>query len=160
MPRTPSSIYSVIPALVLFLSSCAQKPFSIEGEDFPASGGCNGEGVFDIQTEAGEVKATARGEIQVELLVGGTMGTCSYVLLGTETGMSETFGSTCHGAGRAWSRAKSRCVSLHLVLLCYLVLLSYLTISYFVLSLYLVLSWSYLTLLYRFTLLSYWNPIM
>ena len=36
------------------------------------------------------------------------MGTCSYVLTGTETGMRETFGSTCHGAGRAWSRSKSR----------------------------------------------------
>jgi hypothetical protein len=32
------------------------------------------------------------------VLVGGTMGTCSYVLTGTEQGMSETFGSTCHGA--------------------------------------------------------------
>lgn len=36
------------------------------------------------------------------------MGTCSYVLLGTERGMAETFGSTCHGAGRAMSRNKSR----------------------------------------------------
>lgn len=26
------------------------------------------------------------------------MGTCSYVLTGTERGMQETFGSTCHGA--------------------------------------------------------------
>lgn len=61
------------------------------------------------------------------------MGTCSYVLTGTQQGMLETFGSTCHGAvsiylstdirkrksclcfpssfpyqGRALSRAKSR----------------------------------------------------
>ena len=36
------------------------------------------------------------------------MGTCSYVLAGTQRGMMETFGSTCHGAGRAQSRAKSR----------------------------------------------------
>lgn len=36
------------------------------------------------------------------------MGTCSYVLTGTETGMEQTFGTTCHGAGRALSRAKSR----------------------------------------------------
>ena len=36
------------------------------------------------------------------------MGTCSYVLTGTEEGMNQTFGSTCHGAGRALSRAKSR----------------------------------------------------
>lgn len=42
------------------------------------------------------------------VLVGGTMGTCSYVLCGTERGMAETFGSTCHGAGRAQSRNKSR----------------------------------------------------
>lgn len=36
------------------------------------------------------------------------MGTCSYVLTGTDQGFKETFGSTCHGAGRALSRAKSR----------------------------------------------------
>ncbi|KAK4015929.1 RNA-splicing ligase RtcB homolog [Daphnia magna] len=42
------------------------------------------------------------------VLIGGTMGTCSYILTGTEKGMEETFGSTCHGAGRALSRAKSR----------------------------------------------------
>eukprot|EP01099_Mayorella_cantabrigiensis_P006559 TRINITY_DN5519_c0_g1_i1.p1 TRINITY_DN5519_c0_g1~~TRINITY_DN5519_c0_g1_i1.p1 ORF type:complete len:521 (+),score=94.68 TRINITY_DN5519_c0_g1_i1:41-1564(+) len=42
------------------------------------------------------------------VLIGGTMGTCSYVLTGTERGMLETFGSTCHGAGRALSRNKSR----------------------------------------------------
>mmetsp|Transcript_30087 Transcript_30087/g.65642 ORF Transcript_30087/g.65642 Transcript_30087/m.65642 type:complete len:509 (-) Transcript_30087:35-1561(-) len=42
------------------------------------------------------------------VIVGGTMGTCSYVLTGTDLGMRETFGSTCHGAGRALSRNKSR----------------------------------------------------
>jgi tRNA-splicing ligase RtcB len=42
------------------------------------------------------------------VLVGGTMGTCSYVLTGTDKGMRSTFGSTCHGAGRAMSRSKSR----------------------------------------------------
>ncbi|KAI9575145.1 RNA-splicing ligase RtcB homolog [Glossina fuscipes fuscipes] len=36
------------------------------------------------------------------------MGTCSYILIGTEKGMKETCDSTCHGAGRALSRAKSR----------------------------------------------------
>jgi tRNA-splicing ligase RtcB len=36
------------------------------------------------------------------------MGTCSYVLTGTQQGMEECFGSTCHGAGRAQSRNKSR----------------------------------------------------
>jgi len=36
------------------------------------------------------------------------MGTCSYVLTGTQQGMDLTFGSTCHGAGRNMSRNKSR----------------------------------------------------
>lgn len=35
-------------------------------------------------------------------------GTHSYVLTGTAKGMAETFGSTCHGAGRARSRNSSR----------------------------------------------------
>ena len=42
------------------------------------------------------------------VLIGGSMGTCSYVLAGTQTGMEQTFGSTCHGAGRALSRNASR----------------------------------------------------
>ena len=32
------------------------------------------------------------------------MGRASFVLLGTEKAMQETFGSTCHGAGRLMSR--------------------------------------------------------
>jgi tRNA-splicing ligase RtcB len=32
------------------------------------------------------------------------MGTASYILSGTEKAMEETFGSTCHGAGRVMSR--------------------------------------------------------
>eukprot|EP01111_Echinosteliopsis_oligospora_P001201 TRINITY_DN116_c1_g1_i1.p1 TRINITY_DN116_c1_g1~~TRINITY_DN116_c1_g1_i1.p1 ORF type:complete len:102 (+),score=22.14 TRINITY_DN116_c1_g1_i1:137-442(+) len=36
------------------------------------------------------------------------MGTASYVLMGTKEGMEKSFGSTCHGAGRSLSRAKSR----------------------------------------------------
>ncbi|GAW80835.1 hypothetical protein, conserved [Plasmodium gonderi] len=42
------------------------------------------------------------------ILIGGTMGTYSYVLTGTDKAMQSTFGSTCHGAGRALSRNKSR----------------------------------------------------
>lgn len=38
------------------------------------------------------------------VLVPGSMGTASYVLVGTENAMKETFGSACHGAGRAMSR--------------------------------------------------------
>lgn len=38
------------------------------------------------------------------VLIGGSMGTASYVLAGTERGMQLAYGSACHGAGRAMSR--------------------------------------------------------
>ncbi len=38
------------------------------------------------------------------VLIPGDMGRASFVLLGTEKAMKETFGSTCHGAGRIMSR--------------------------------------------------------
>ncbi len=42
------------------------------------------------------------------VLVPGDMGTHSYVCVGTDATMRETFGSTCHGAGRVLSRAKAK----------------------------------------------------
>jgi tRNA-splicing ligase RtcB len=42
------------------------------------------------------------------VLVGGTMGTCSFILRGTEKGMAETFGSAVHGAGRLKSRTQAK----------------------------------------------------
>ncbi len=42
------------------------------------------------------------------VLIPGSMGTCSYVLVGTELAMAETFGSCCHGAGRAKSRTQAK----------------------------------------------------
>ncbi len=41
------------------------------------------------------------------VLVGGSMGTSSYVLSGTQTALERSFGSTCHGAGRTMSRKKA-----------------------------------------------------
>ena len=41
-------------------------------------------------------------------LIPGDMGTASYVLVGTELAMQETFGSTCHGAGRVLSRKAAK----------------------------------------------------
>jgi len=41
------------------------------------------------------------------VLVGGSMGTCSYVLTGTQKSMELSFGSTCHGAGRCMSRKEA-----------------------------------------------------
>lgn len=42
------------------------------------------------------------------VLVPGSMGTASWVLTGTATAMQETFGSTCHGAGRQMSRSLAK----------------------------------------------------
>jgi len=42
------------------------------------------------------------------VLIPGDMGRVSYVLVGTEQAMGETFGSTCHGAGRVKSRAAAK----------------------------------------------------
>ncbi len=42
------------------------------------------------------------------VLIGGTMGTSSYILVGTEKGMDAAFGSACHGAGRAMSRTQAK----------------------------------------------------
>ena len=41
------------------------------------------------------------------VLIGGTMGTASYILAGTSEGMEIAFGSACHGAGRAMSRTQA-----------------------------------------------------
>jgi tRNA-splicing ligase RtcB len=41
------------------------------------------------------------------VLIPGDMGSASYVLVGTSNAMSETFGSTCHGAGRLMSRTSA-----------------------------------------------------
>ncbi len=42
------------------------------------------------------------------VLIPGDMGRYSYILVGTDQAMKETFGSTCHGAGRMKSRAAAK----------------------------------------------------
>jgi tRNA-splicing ligase RtcB (3'-phosphate/5'-hydroxy nucleic acid ligase) len=42
------------------------------------------------------------------VLVPGSMGTASWVLVGTQGSMERSFGSSCHGAGRVMSRAKAK----------------------------------------------------
>jgi len=61
----------------------------------------------------GATRAFGPGHVQVPehyravgqpVLVPGDMGTASYVLLGTDAAMTQTWGSACHGAGRRLSR--------------------------------------------------------
>jgi tRNA-splicing ligase RtcB (3'-phosphate/5'-hydroxy nucleic acid ligase) len=42
------------------------------------------------------------------VLVPGSMGTSSWVLVGTEASMEHSYGSSCHGAGRVMSRSKAK----------------------------------------------------
>jgi tRNA-splicing ligase RtcB len=65
----------------------------------------------------GATRAFGPGQIDLPLeyrhigqpvLIGGTMGTSSYILAGTEEGMDLAFGSACHGAGRAMSRTQAK----------------------------------------------------
>jgi tRNA-splicing ligase RtcB len=42
------------------------------------------------------------------VLIPGSMGTASYVLVGTDAALDLSFGSCCHGAGRAMSRHAAR----------------------------------------------------
>jgi len=41
------------------------------------------------------------------VLIGGTMGTASYILVGTSESENHSFSSSCHGAGRQMSRAQA-----------------------------------------------------
>jgi tRNA-splicing ligase RtcB (3'-phosphate/5'-hydroxy nucleic acid ligase) len=47
-------------------------------------------------------------DIGQPVLIPGSMGTASYVLIGTAGSMAQTFGSTCHGAGRVMSRSQAK----------------------------------------------------
>jgi tRNA-splicing ligase RtcB len=50
----------------------------------------------------------AYSDIGQPVLVPGDMGTGSYLLVGTEKALRETFGSSCHGAGRLMSRTAAK----------------------------------------------------
>jgi len=55
-----------------------------------------------------EVLPAVYRDIGQPVLVPGSMGTSSWVLVGTEGAMAQTFGSTCHGAGRTMSRHQAK----------------------------------------------------
>jgi tRNA-splicing ligase RtcB len=47
-------------------------------------------------------------DIGQPVIIPGTMGTASYILIGNQKGMDLTWGSTAHGAGRFMSRSKAK----------------------------------------------------
>ena len=62
--------------------------------------------------DVGEVVVHRKGATRAfpgqPVLIPGSMGTASYLLVGEQKAMEQTFGSTCHGAGRVMSRTKAR----------------------------------------------------
>ncbi len=77
----------------------------------------NGKEVRVCMHRKGATRAFGPGQIELPkvyrkigqpVLIPGSMGTSSYVMVGTDAAMAESFGSTCHGAGRQMSRAESR----------------------------------------------------
>ena len=62
--------------------------------------------------DAGEVVVHRKGATRAfpgqPVLIPGSMGTASYLLVGSEGAMQQSFGSSCHGAGRMMSRTKAR----------------------------------------------------
>lgn len=53
-------------------------------------------------------KGATRAYPDQPVILGGSMQTGSYLLVGTKTAMEETFGSTAHGSGRTMSRAQAK----------------------------------------------------
>lgn len=78
----------------------------------------DGEGMRDLVVHRkGATRAYPAGMIQVPekyrslgqpVIIPGSMGTASWVLLGNEKSMDLSFGSTAHGAGRTMSRSESK----------------------------------------------------
>lgn len=53
-------------------------------------------------------KGATRAFVDQPVIIPGSMGTASYVLIGEKGSMRESFGSTCHGAGRVMSRRQAK----------------------------------------------------
>lgn len=53
-------------------------------------------------------KGATRAFPEQVVIIPGSMGTGSYILVGQKKSLDESFGSTCHGAGRRMSRAKAK----------------------------------------------------
>jgi tRNA-splicing ligase RtcB (3'-phosphate/5'-hydroxy nucleic acid ligase) len=75
------------------------------------------QGALCVVHRKGATRALGPGDEQLPerfrktgqpVIIPGSMGTASYVLSGTEGARRESFGSTCHGAGRQLSRRKAK----------------------------------------------------
>lgn len=67
---------------------------------------------YEIDGKRKEVVVHRKGATRAfpghPVLIPGSMGTASYVLVGQEASLTKSFGSSCHGAGRSMSRMRAR----------------------------------------------------
>lgn len=85
----------------------------------------NGKKMKLVVHRKGSTRAFGPGHKEIPLcyrhtgqpvIIPGSMGTASFVMVGTAEGLEKTFGSTCHGAGRRMSRrAAQRAVNIHVL---------------------------------------------
>ena len=78
------------------------------------------EVIYDVAHNVAKIEKHSVGEVLVHrkgatrafpgqpVLIPGSMGTASYVLMGQQGSMEQSFGSSCHGAGRVMSRTRAR----------------------------------------------------
>jgi tRNA-splicing ligase RtcB len=83
-------------------NTCREETYTIEGKSrrlfVHRKGATRSFGPQD-QTLAEDLRPYGQ-----PVLIGGTMGTASYILAGTNESIDLSFGSSCHGAGRSMSR--------------------------------------------------------
>lgn len=86
--------------------------------------GADLEVVYDVAHNVAKIERHRFGGSEVEMvihrkgatrafpgqpvLIPGSMGTASYILMGQQGAMEQSFGSSCHGAGRVMSRSRAR----------------------------------------------------
>lgn len=77
----------------------------------------DGKNVSVMVHRKGATQALGPGSVSIPLayrdvgqpvLIPGTMGTASYVLVGRSSALAHSFASSCHGAGRSMSRAQAK----------------------------------------------------
>jgi tRNA-splicing ligase RtcB len=76
--------------------------------------------IYDVAHNVAKLERHKVGEVLVHrkgatrafpgqpVLIPGSMGTASYVMMGQQGSMEQSFGSSCHGAGRVMSRTRAR----------------------------------------------------
>jgi len=75
--------------------------------------------IYDVAHNVAKLERHSVGEVLIHrkgatrafpgqpVLIPGSMGTASYVLMGQQGSMEQSFGSSCHGAGRVMSRTRA-----------------------------------------------------